>query len=206
MVYQEHLHPYCKDLAASVTLIIFAVQQALTTRKPLPQFFPSARLAHLRLINKVRQVIRLHHEELIEAGDKQQARANLIAWNASAAAQVEIIEYVEELTDLTKMLVKRSAFCSGHLTQPTYRDYVQQSGIEARCTKHDGASDACEGQDQLSNGREGLRRMSVRSLKSIRQRKASVVESEEIPVSLQRIRSRMTTEGEHPHTSPSFSP
>lgn len=51
------IYPYRRNVAGSITLTLFAIHGALTTKLPLPQFLPSARLAHLRMINRVREVV-----------------------------------------------------------------------------------------------------------------------------------------------------
>ena len=42
------------------------------------------------------------------------------------AGQIEVIEYLEELIDLTKLLVGANEFRSGMLTRPSYREYVEK--------------------------------------------------------------------------------
>ena len=44
----------------------------------------------------------------------------LLSWNASTAGKMEIIEYLEELVELTKLLVGVNAFRSGVLEKPKY--------------------------------------------------------------------------------------
>ncbi|UZP40842.1 hypothetical protein NXS19_008658 [Fusarium pseudograminearum] len=55
----EDLHPqvymYRRNVAASIMLLLFSVHEALITWQPLPQFMPACRLAHFRLINRVRK-------------------------------------------------------------------------------------------------------------------------------------------------------
>ena len=104
------------------------------TKLPLPQFLPSARLAHLRMVNRVREVVK----QTSQAKDRDQlavynaahrvvVRQKFMAWNASSAAQAEIVEYLEELVELTKLLVGANEFRSGILTRPTYQDFKQGS-------------------------------------------------------------------------------
>ena len=175
------------------------MQEALTTRLPLPQFLPSARLAHLRLINKVREVIQDHAQEVIEPEEKRNARAKFTAWNASAAAQAEIIEYLEELADLTKLLVGCNEFRSGLLTRPTYREYVEKISSRTHRYQYDGASSARESTSRAEAAGEGVRRRSLWSTPS-RQEKGQ--DEEDIPISLQRIRSRLSTADEQRHNNP----
>ena len=141
----EDLNPqvyaYRRNVAAGIILMLFSVNEALTTWLPLPQFLPSARVAHLRLINRVREVLAVESSKGTRAGlpkslvdtaevDEQTARVitqrNFLSWNASTAGQMEIIEYVEELVELTKLLVGVNAFRSGMLERPTYQQYLLQ--------------------------------------------------------------------------------
>ena len=127
------IFPYRRNTAGSITVIIFAVHGALVTKTPLPQFLPSARLAYLRLVNRVREVVleqareknSKESEELTTKFARQRAvRRKYMAWNASSAAQIEIIEYLEELVDLTKLLVGATEFNAGLLTRENYREYA----------------------------------------------------------------------------------
>ncbi|TAQ90015.1 hypothetical protein B7494_g1642 [Chlorociboria aeruginascens] len=128
--------PYRRNVAGSITLILFAVHEALTTKLPLPQFLPSARLAHLRMVNRVREVVidqpptvldelTEHSRSELETNMvKRIVRQKFLSWNAASAGQIEIIEYLEELIDLTKLLVGANEFRSGMLTRPTYQEYL----------------------------------------------------------------------------------
>lgn len=132
--------PYRRNVAGCVTLILFAVHEALTTKLPLPQFLPSARLAHLRMVNRVREVVLAKTtSELDRSQDsgrseiemmmvKRLVRQKFLSWNAASAGQIEVIEYLEELIDLVKLLVGANEFRSGLLTRPTYREYVDRIG------------------------------------------------------------------------------
>ena len=141
----EDLNPqvyaYRRNAAASGMLILFSVNEALSAWSPLPQFIPSARLAQLRLVNRVREVLIQRNSEgngedlprdISEKGDLDEQVAALItqrkflSWNASTAGQMEIIEYFEELIELVKLLVGVNAFRSGMLERPKYRQYVQR--------------------------------------------------------------------------------
>ena len=110
--FNAQLYPYRRNIAGSITLTLFAVHEAMTTKLPLPQFLPSARLAHLRMVNKVREVIQGQidtdvdrttsedHERILKAARQRAVRKKYMSWNAGSAAQAEVIEYLEELTDL----------------------------------------------------------------------------------------------------------
>ena len=137
------VYPYRRNLAGSITLILFAVHEALTTKLPLPQFLPSARLAHLRMVNRVREVVlsktrrpsissnfdvSSHHESTRSQLElqlvKRIVRQKFLSWNAASAGQIEVIEFLEELIELVKLLVGANEFRSGMLTRPTYREYI----------------------------------------------------------------------------------
>jgi uncharacterized membrane protein YgaE (UPF0421/DUF939 family) len=141
------VYPYRRNLAGSVTLVLFAVHEALTTKLPLPQFLPSARLAHLRMINRVRNVVLnkgsrpnkgstikqdRHHDtprsQMELSLVKRIVQRKFLSWNAASGGQTEVIEYLEELIDLTKLLVGANEFRSGMLMRPTFREYVEGIG------------------------------------------------------------------------------
>ncbi len=129
-------------MAAGVGMTLFAVNEALTTRLPLPQFLPSCRLAQLRLVHRVREVLaedislpedssELKSGNMVSFALDQDAIKKVthhkaLSWNAAAAGQMEIIEYLEELVELAKLLVGVNAFRSGMLEQPSYRQYVRR--------------------------------------------------------------------------------
>lgn len=137
------VYAYRRNVAGSITLILFAVHEALTTKLALPQFLPSARLAHMRMINRVREVVLMkggllgkspehiidHHNDPMRSQIeinmiKKIVRQKYLAWNAASAGQIEVIEYLEELIDLTKLLVGANEFRSGMFTRPSYREYL----------------------------------------------------------------------------------
>lgn len=144
--------PYRRNVAGSITLILFAVHEALTTKLPLPQFLPSARLAHLRMVNRVRDVVFNKTAESIESPvpEKDKRRDSMRLQEELPLGKrivqqkflswTEVIEYLEELIDLTKLLVGANEFRSGLLMRPTYRDYVERIGrnFEARKARLDG--------------------------------------------------------------------
>ncbi|KAK3944791.1 hypothetical protein QBC46DRAFT_455849 [Diplogelasinospora grovesii] len=166
----EDLNPqvyeYRRNVAASVTLTLFAVDEALTTKLPLPQYLPSCRSAHVRLVHRVREVLQsqsrgggasrrpsastpgggggghgalllpgsgnmsswsLNNPDLDEDVIKRATQPKFLSWNAAAAGQMEIIEYLEELVELTKLLVGVNAFRSGMLERPRYRNYARKA-------------------------------------------------------------------------------
>ncbi|KAI5463359.1 hypothetical protein BGZ63DRAFT_505607 [Mariannaea sp. PMI_226] len=133
---------YRRNAAASIMLVLFSVNEALTTWQPLPQFIPSSRLAQLRLVNHVREVLSSRsgthtpaggvppiftgHEETEEQIAHLITQKRFLSWNASTAGQMEIIEYLEELVELVKLLVGVNAFRSGMLEKPDYSNYRQR--------------------------------------------------------------------------------
>ncbi|KFY43966.1 hypothetical protein V494_01729 [Pseudogymnoascus sp. VKM F-4513 (FW-928)] len=131
----EEIYAYRRNLAGSITLILFAVHEALTTKLPLPQFLPSARLAHLRVVNRVRELVlenepgiddNMERSKMEKLMVRRMLRQKFLSWNAASAGQIEVIEYLEELVDLTKLLVGANEFRSGLLTRPSYNDYVKK--------------------------------------------------------------------------------
>ncbi|UNI21702.1 hypothetical protein JDV02_007669 [Purpureocillium takamizusanense] len=138
----SEVYAYRRSVAATCTLTLFSVNEALTTWLPLPQFIPSARLAQLRLINRVRAILMRQRSDADVSGVRRfSTRAELdeetaslitkrkfLSWNASTAGMMEIIEYLEELIELVKLLVGVNAFRSGMLERPNYGDYAQTLG------------------------------------------------------------------------------
>ena len=171
--------------------MLFAVQEAFTTKLALPQFLPSARLANLRLTNRVREVTREDVKGLSSQGDadgteiirQRTVQLKYISWNAVAAAQAEVVEYLEELIDLTKLLVGANEFRSGMLTRPTYLEYVENIGKQERVEKPVEVEKAVDATTE-SNLMTGLtkRRSTMAKTRS--------AESEDLPNSLKRIQSR----------------
>ncbi|PFH62354.1 hypothetical protein XA68_13948 [Ophiocordyceps unilateralis] len=126
------LYAYRRNVAASTTLILFSINEALTTWLPLPQFIPSARLALLRLISRVREIVASENTAKGDRAELNEETASLItkrkflSWNAGTVGQMEIIEYLEELVELVKLLVGVNAFRSGMLKRSTYRQRLGQ--------------------------------------------------------------------------------
>ncbi|KAH9891418.1 hypothetical protein F4778DRAFT_333778 [Xylariomycetidae sp. FL2044] len=153
----EEVLPYRRNVAAAITLTLFAVHEALTTRLPLPQFLPSSRVAQLRYVSRVRELLleraaqsarqsgaqtpatinsMSHHGGSNSSNPlqfyvlKSVTKQSFLSWNAVSAGMMEIIEYLEELVDLAKLLVGVNAFRSGMLERPKFHEYV--SRIKAR--------------------------------------------------------------------------
>ena len=181
--YNTEIFQYRRNLAASIVITLFAVQEALDIRLPLPQFLPSARIAQNRMINRVREVtnedVRQRSETSL-AVRKLAVRQNFLSWNAGSMAQAEIIEYLEELCDLTKLLVGANEFRSGLLTRPTYREYVQKMGQEPKAIPP-----SVDGSIESEPRKLGLTRRRATTLRS-----SKGSEDAELPYSLQRIQSK----------------
>ena len=85
------------------------------------------------MVNRVREVVQSSagkgedHLEIDRLARHRAVRRKYMSFNASSAAQIEVIEYLEELIELTKLLVGANEFKSGLLTRPTYRDYVENN-------------------------------------------------------------------------------
>ena len=229
------VYPYRRNIAGAITLNLFAVREALITKLPLPQFFPSARLAHLRMVNRVREVMTFRIPSTIDHNQdsgrsemeltmvKRVVRQKYLSWNAASAGQIEIIEYLEELIDLVKLLVGVNEFRSGLLTRPTYRDYVARITGGARNVAEEetvaqpttpASMDQVERDELLdtvpepgttetrmmpparrgstfNRSQEGLRR---RRTHSSGEAERELPEEGELPLSLQRVRSKRMEE------------
>lgn len=55
--YGPEVLAYRRQTAAAITTTLRAVEAALLNKTPLPQYMPSARLAHRRFVNRVREVM-----------------------------------------------------------------------------------------------------------------------------------------------------
>lgn len=184
-------------------ITLFAIHGALTCKLPLPQFLPSARLAHLRMINRVREVVldsvtdgQEHDEQVSKLARQLALRRKYMAWNAASAAQAEIIEFLEELVDMTKLLVGANEFRSGLLTRPTHQQYnhdaLEREPTEAATMPDGDAAVESEARDEFRD----LARTETRLRNRRRARASSASEtSNEIPASLRRIQSRKLEAG-----------
>ncbi|KAI4284627.1 MAG: hypothetical protein L6R38_001257 [Xanthoria sp. 2 TBL-2021] len=199
------IYPYRRNVAGSINLTLFAVQNSLTTKLALPQFFPSARLAHLRMINRVREVVQQRrnqeaNEDLSDPIQHQTVRRKYMAWNAASAARAEIIEYLEELVDLSKLLVGANEFRSGLLMRNTYNEYIQGLGGVA-ATKAESSSTSNEATvETMSEDGDALAEAGLQRFGTVRRRRLTTIESagsaeERVPASLQRIQSRKIEAG-----------
>ncbi|KAI1211043.1 uncharacterized protein F4807DRAFT_451176 [Annulohypoxylon truncatum] len=160
--------PYRRNVAASMMLTLFAVNEALTTRLPLPQFLPSCRVAQLRYISRVRELLLggivksayntgTHSPATPTGGSiplqphvlKSMTRQSFLSWNASSAGMMEIIEYLEELVDLAKLLVGVNAFRSGMLERPKFHEYARK--IRERESDRNAAAAAAQAEAEQQN-------------------------------------------------------
>ncbi len=214
------IFPYRRNVAGSITITLFAVHGALTTKLPLPQFLPSARLAHLRMVNRVREVVlekvggegHDSHEITAKLARQRAVRRKYMSWNAASAAQAEIIEFLEELIDLTKLLVGANEFRSGLLTRPTYQDYAEMP--QTQHAENEGDEAIAEARDEFRTSfvdttgattrRRGTTLTSVDTGAGLTRRRRGTTNSsrsddEIIPASLRRIQSRKLEAGVRRH-------
>ncbi|SCU95814.1 LAFA_0G02454g1_1 [Lachancea sp. 'fantastica'] len=159
------VYPYRRQYVASITCLMRAVQEAVRNKTPLPQFLPSARIAHRRLVNKVQSTLKtryssqmsslkprtmidpfrssqndLDSEDALVVKMPSKRRMSLpphqyimkekfLSWNATSAASEEVIEYVEELLQLTKIIVGVNEFKYGFLSRPLYADWAAEAAV-----------------------------------------------------------------------------
>ena len=188
--YNSQIYPYRRNLASSIVLTLFSVQQALATKMPLPQFLPSCRLAQLRIINRVREAVQDDDRWKTEtdptfAVRREAARTDWLSWNAGSMAQAEVVEYLEELVDLTKLLVGANEFRSGLLTRPTYREYVQKMEVAAATSPTVTSSSIGKTESLPTLAKSGGLRKRATTLRS-----SKGSEDAEVPYALRRIQSR----------------
>ena len=221
------IYPYRRNVAGSITLTLFAIHGALTTKLALPQFLPSARLAHLRMINRVREVVLERvkqsddsHEITAKLARERAVRQKYMSWNAASAAQAEIIEFLEELIDLTKLLVGANEFRSGLLTRNTFLEYATK-GYQQEEDEKKGKEEAKESindssKEAISEAKTQTQDLPINASAATRRRRGTTVSSgadiaagrrrrgtttsfksiqEEIPPSLKRIQSRKIEAG-----------
>lgn len=150
------------------------------------------------MVNRVREVVQASvtsidgRQEVNQNGRQRAVRRKYLSWNATAFAQAEVIEFLEELIELTKLLVGNNEFRSGLLTRPTYRDYAGPARLGK--SKEDGPSKAgaedTETLDELKAmpSVPGLSKRRTGTMKSTRE------DEDEVPISLKRIQSRKRAE------------
>lgn len=150
------------------------------------------------MVSRVREVVQASvataegRQEGNHQGQQRAVRRKYISWNAVSFAQAEVIEFLEELIELTKLLVGNNEFRSGLLIRPTYRDYA--GPVSPARNKEDGpdkaGADAAETLDELEGmpGAPGLTKRRTGTMKSTHGAER------EMPVSLKRIQSRKRAE------------
>ncbi|KAF3925489.1 hypothetical protein AA313_de0202592 [Arthrobotrys entomopaga] len=169
--------------------------EALTSKLPLPQYFPSARLAQLRMVNRVRQLLMetvssttRSKEAQVAADTKRILRVEFMSYNASSAALEQVIEWLEELVDLTKLLRGAAEFRFGLLSRPTYKEWVRQISIGGEV---DGPAGEKERQhvEAIEEQHHQLARVPSRSRKQ--ETDDDIMEGEDgLPETLRRVQSR----------------
>lgn len=123
-----------------------------------------------------------------------------MAWNAASAARAEIIEYLEELIDLSKLLVGANEFRSGLLMRNTYNEYIQGLGGVA-ATKAESSNISNEATiETMSEDGDALAEAGLQRFGTVRRRRLTTIGSagsaeERVPASLQRIQSRKIEAG-----------
>ncbi|CAI6502571.1 AIS_HP2_G0017840.mRNA.1.CDS.1 [Saccharomyces cerevisiae] len=236
-------------MVGSISCLMRALQEAFINKTPLPQFLPSARIAHRRLINKVRQTLRIRYpgqissltdetknlnkggyagydDEENEDNDGLVMKMNrrwqgntraspreyvlkekFLSWNASSAASEEIIEYIEELLNLTKILVGVNEFKYGFLSRPLYEDWAAEAvtGFDdfingkskpkkawRNTTPFDGTSVISEGNESLQSSNSNESQISPDSTRSYEPERPMAYEQNDIStaLNLSRIASR----------------
>jgi hypothetical protein len=150
----QHVYLYRRDVYAAMINLMRAVENALETKKPLPQFLPSARILHLRLVNKVRMVLIGDDRPSDDSSDEEEFTAlenkkhaltasrrhrmllkKYMGWSATSSALEEVIEYLEELVNLTKLLVGYNQFKYGFLSKPIHETWAEAAlSMDWSCT------------------------------------------------------------------------
>ena len=147
------------------------------------------------MINRVREVVQQategfeNHQETNKMILQRAVRRKYMSWNAASAAQAEVIEFLEELIDLTKLLVGANEFRSGLLTRPTYDDYVEKIGHDEKLGNPEEESRARDEMKETSLNKERLTRRKRGTTSS------SHGDHKELPASLRRIQSRKIEAG-----------
>jgi len=99
-----------------------------------------------------------------------------------------VIEFLEELINLTKLLVGANEFRSGLLTRPIYREYVSRKQHEENAIDPEEEGEA----------RDEIRETSLNNQGLTRRRRGTTISSyldDEVPASLRRIQSRKREAG-----------
>ena len=147
------------------------------------------------MINRVREVVQQagkggeHLEDTSKLAHQRAVHRKYISWNAASAAQAEVIEFLEELIDLSKLLVGANEFRTGLLTRPAYHQYGE------RMEDGDKGVDA----EEQSEARDEVKETPLNKQGLNRRRRGTTISShdsnQEIPASLRRIQSRKIEDG-----------
>lgn len=158
------------------------------------------------MINRVREVVQQRgYKEAKNSSDPIQHHSvgrKYMSWNAASMARAEIIEYLEELIDLSKLLVGANEFRSGLLMRNTYSDYIQGlDGVAASETESNNLSNEAIVESRSEEG-DALAEAGLQRFGTVRRRRLATIGSagsgeERVPASLQRIQSRKTEAGIH---------
>lgn len=137
--YNADVYPYRRQVTASMNSCLKAVELALLTKEPMPQYMPSPKVSHDRLIEKIRSIVNKKPHDLdsdSESGhvlfrnkqlDFQLLKTDYLSWNATTSSLEEIIHYTEELIELVKLLVGVFEFKYGFLSRSIYKDYAEDA-------------------------------------------------------------------------------
>ncbi|KLO84614.1 related to Lactobacillus putative histidine protein kinase SppK [Fusarium fujikuroi] len=216
------VHAYRRNVAASIMLTLFTVYEAFITWTPLPQFIPSSRLAQLRLVNHVREILASKSGTQTPAGEPSSVfdengelaaqvaylitQKRFLSWNASTSGQMEIIEYLEELVQLVKILVGVNDFRSGLLKTPTLSNYRERKHLTRMPLSRMPTADSrmtgvpAEEVPTVESRASGLQRTQTIRASHTRRRnhrrdgnekEAGSDGEEELPMSLQRVGTRL---------------
>lgn len=156
------------------------------------------------MVNRVREVVLQSvgegqkKEEMGKMAHQVAVRRKYMAWNAASAAQAEIIEFLEELIDLTKLIVGANEFQSGLLTRPTYHQYStisKEKVLKPTVAAIGNAITDDEARDVFTDAPPSEAGIIRRRRATTRSSKAPSEESEEVPASLRRIQSRKIEAG-----------
>lgn len=156
------------------------------------------------MINRVREVVQQRgYEEAKNSSDPIQHQSvgrKYMAWNAASMARAEIIEYLEELIDLSKLLVGANEFRSGLLMRNTYHDYIRGLGrVAASEAESNNLSNEAIVETRSEEG-DALAGAGLQRFGTVRRRRLTTIGSagsgeERVPASLQRIQSRKIEAG-----------
>ncbi|KAH3676321.1 hypothetical protein WICPIJ_009147, partial [Wickerhamomyces pijperi] len=162
--YNKEVHPYRRQVTASMNSCFKAVELALITKDPLPQYLPSPKIAQERLIEKIREILsaKIRTTKAMKRGRSSNSsnssdfsdsesdselninfhdrsrmkhqshllKTQYLSWNATTASLEEIIQYIEELMELSKLLVGVYHFKYGFLSRSIYDDYAKDTDLK----------------------------------------------------------------------------